>query len=82
MKLFTQSGRTTNRWNKCFQAQLAKLNMTIFCTLAVSSQDICSEKKKQTEIPQSLSPTWHEIRDENVFREALYLMAKDQKQSH
>lgn len=78
MNLFIQSGRTTNRQNECFQAQLEKLNMIVFCTLAVSSQD----KKKQTEIPQSLSPTWHEIRDENVFREALYLMAKDQKQSH
>ena len=82
MNLFIQSGRTTNRQNECFQAQLEKLNMIVFCTLAVSSQDICSAKKTQTETPQSLSPIWHEIRDENVCREALYLMAKDQKQSH
>lgn len=51
MKLFIQSGRDINWQNKCFQVQLAKLNMIVSHTLAVSSKDICSEEKKQTNIP-------------------------------
>jgi hypothetical protein len=44
-------------------------------TIAFSSQDICFDKRKTNKTPQSSSPVWYEIRDEN-FMEAVYLLAK------
>lgn len=61
--------------------QLAKLNMVVFYTLAVSSHDICFDKKKTNENPQSSSQVWHEIRDENIHR-SIISYGKNQKKHH